>query len=409
MGIDYSIDGAFCIRLDNRIADFISSGIDNQNENLFNELALKEFEYQYYANEVYQGFCKKLDVKPGPIDGWEEIPIVPSRAFKDHIIASFPIDKLELAYMTGGTMDAQKRGKIYRDKRAVDLVFKANTLMTKSFLFPDVEKMKILLMSPSPKTVPLMGMAIGLEQTRLNFGTEDSMYLITPKGLRIKELFDCLRNAEKTGEPLALIGATSGFVYFFNACRKEKIKFNLPYSSRICDGGGYSGRFGECSKEEYFQKCYEILGISKEFCVNTYGTGESSTNYFDNVLRNKVLGVEESRSKTSPPWARTIIVDVKSFKKIPKGEVGLIRHYDLTNRAMIFGVQTDNLGYETDNGFEIIGRAGVKDGLIRTTPVDKMVGHMAERRVGKIMDTVLNFMMRYQIPRYAKRQRNIKK
>jgi len=49
-------------------------------------------------------------------------------------------------------------------------------------------------------------------------------------------------------------------------------------------------------------------------------------------------------------------VDTKEFKGVPKGEIGLLRHYDLVNRAMVFAVQTDNLGYRTDEGFEIIGR-----------------------------------------------------
>jgi hypothetical protein len=85
---------------------------------------------------------------------------------------------------------------------------------------------------------------------------------------------------------------------------------------------------------------------------------ESGTNYFDNVIANQFAGQDtEERCKVSLPWTRTIVVGQRTGQRLPKGEIGLIRHYDLTNRATVFAVQTDNIGYETDNGFEIIGRA----------------------------------------------------
>jgi len=93
-------------------------------------------------------------------------------------------------------------------------------------------------------------------------------------------------------------------------------------------------------------------------CINTLGMSESGTNYFDNTIRNFFNGVEErERYKVALPWTRTLVVGPRTGQRLPKGEIGLIRHYDLTNRATVLAVQTDNIGYETDGGFEIIGRA----------------------------------------------------
>ncbi|MDO9517827.1 MAG: hypothetical protein Q7J10_07240 [Methanosarcinaceae archaeon] len=404
---DYSLESPFVQQLDADIVDFIHKGIDLSDEINFNKLAVAEFEYQFNVNDIYREYCTRKNVTPESISSWDEIPAVPSQAFKEHIIASFPLEKTELSYMTGGTT-TKKRAKIFRDKSAVELIFEANKQCTRSFLFPDVEKMKILFMVPSPKIAPTMGMAVGLEQVRRNFGTEDSEFLITPRGLNIDLLFRSLRGAEDSGEPIALIGATSGFVYFFNACEKEGISFELPKGSRISDGGGYSGKFGECSRNEYHQKCEQILGIPQNHCVNTYGTGESSTNYFDNVLQNHVSSKDEPRFKISPPWTRTIAVDTKTFERLPEGEIGLLRHCDLANRAMVIKVQTDNLGYETKNGFEIIGRAGVKEGEIKTTPIDNMVGQMAEHRMGRFIDSFLHSLIKWQVPRRAKKYKKTK-
>jgi anaerobic magnesium-protoporphyrin IX monomethyl ester cyclase len=131
---------------------------------------------------------------------------VPSRAFKDFILATFPVQKAEHAYFTSGTTDPSRKGKIYRDKGAVNLINTANGLLTREYVFPDLDRMKILLMTPSPRMAPGIGMAIGLERVRTEFGTMGTTYLITPLGLNVELLLKSLIKSERTGEPFALIG-----------------------------------------------------------------------------------------------------------------------------------------------------------------------------------------------------------
>jgi len=357
----YSVNGDFVEELDAEIRDFIEAGVDNRDEAGFNRLALKEFEFQFNANKIYREYCKKQGVTPEAAKNWWEIPAIPARAFKQQVIASFPLQEAELALLTSGTSDPNMRGKIYRDKSSLAMILRSNYLLTKTYLFPDVEKMRILLLVPSPKVAPAMAMAFGLEQVKKEFGAEDSLYLITPNGFETDLLIEALRRAEDTGEPVALIGATSGYVHFFNSCRERGIRFKLPVGSRLCDGGGYQGTFGECSREEFYALCEESFGLPREFCINTLGMSESGTNYFDNTLRRHLAGEPAGeRHKVALPWTRTIAVGPRTGQRMPKGEIGLLRHYDLTNRATVIAVQTDNLGYETDDGFEIIGRAGGK-------------------------------------------------
>jgi hypothetical protein len=354
---DYSLESGFVKQLDEDILEYVLKGLENQDEERFTELALREFELQYNTIEPYRQYCRKKGVSPESASNWDQIPAVPSMAFKKFVLTSFPVEKAEHKYFTTGTSNPAIKGKIFRDAGAVRLIKEANGLLTRSYLFPDIERMKILLMVPSPRIAPSMGMAVGLEEVRKRFGSPDSRYLISLLGLNVKALLAGLKESESSGQPIALIGATSGFVYFFKACEEDNVSFKLPEGSRVCDGGGYLGQFGECSKEEYFDKCEKVLGVKEQFCVNVLGMGESSTNYFDNVLRNSIITQKEApRRKEIPPWTRTIVVDTKEFEGVPQGKVGLLRHYDLVNRAMVFAVQTDNLGYMTDEGFEIIGR-----------------------------------------------------
>lgn len=357
----YSVNGDFVKELDAEIKAFIEEGVDCRDEARFNRLALKEFEFQFNANKIYREYCEKQGVIPDTVKNWWDIPAIPTKAFKQQVIASFPLQEAELALLTSGTSDPNMRGKIYRDKSSLEMILRSNYLLTKAYLFPDVGKMRILLLVPSPKVAPAMAMAFGLEQVKKEFGTEDSLYLITPNGFETDFLIEALRQSEQTGQPVALIGATSGYVHFFNSCRERGIKFKLPPGSRLCDGGGYQGTFGECSRDEFYMLCEKFFGLPREFCINTLGMSESGTNYFDNTLRRHLQGEPAGeRYKVTLPWTRTIAVGPRTGKRMPLGEIGLLRHYDLTNRATVIAVQTDNLGYETDGGFEIIGRAGGK-------------------------------------------------
>ena len=383
----YSLESEFVSQLDNDILAFIDKGLDNDDDEEFNRLAIKEFELQFHTIPPYREYCLHKGITPGDISGWREIPAVPSRAFKDFVLATFPVEKAEHAYFTSGTTDPLKKGKIYRDAAAVRLINAANGLLTRKYVFPDYERMKILLMTPSPRMAPGIGMAVGLDRVRSELGTPDSGYLISFSGLDLELLVQSLLDSEKTGHPLTLIGSTPGFIYFFKACEREGIRFNLPSGSRICDGGGYIGQFGECSKEEYFALCRKILGIAEQYCINVLGMGEVSTNFFDSTLNDHLDGKTVGRHKVIPPWTRTEVVAIDNFQQLPAGEIGLLRHYDLVNRSMVVAVQTDNLGFMTKDGFEIVGRWKKRPGKIDAEEIRGTHG-------GKIMNQMVNFLLK---------------
>ena len=398
----YALDSDFVKQLDRDVLGFVGKGMGNDDEARFTELARREFELQYHTVDAYREFCDRKGLSPESMERWEQIPAVPSLAFKNFIVASFPVAVAEHAYFTSGTTDPARKGKIYRDPAAVDLINSANGLLTRRYIFPDRERMKILLMTPSPKMAPGMGMAIGLERVRTEFGTPESTYLITPLGLDVELLMSSLLEAEQTGEPLALIGSSSGFIYFFKACEAEGISFTLPPGSRVCDGGGYLGQFGECSREEYFEKCRAILGVEEPYCINVLGMGEISTNFFDNVLHNHLNGRQGTRYKVIPPWTRTQVVDINTLEPVPAGEVGLLKHYDLVNRSMVQAVQTDNLGYAVDEGFEIVGRWKKKAGSLDAEEIKG--GHG-----GKIVTQLVNFLLRRNLKKIGSVYRKMMK
>ncbi len=372
---------------DKDVIEFINRGIGVDDEGRFNELALRAFELQYSTDEAYRKYCTKTSISPESISHWHEIPAVASFPFKKTLASAFPERKAEEFYFRSGIAELRrKRGPFFPVRAVRSLTEGANKLLEKAFVFPDVDTIKMLFMVPTPVMAPGMVMASGLERIRQRFGTEDSRFLISFKGLDLRGLISSLRHAEKADHPLVLLGATWGFDYFLDSCKRAGIVFNLPEGSRIVESGGYVGRYTKCTKEDFFSKCRDILGLPEISCINALWLCESSTVYFDNVLGNHLGGISGERCKVAPPWTRTMAVDPRDFKRLPKGKPGLLRLYDLTNRAMAISVQTGIMGYETESGFEVVGKWN-RD--MKNPEIDLLPRHPGGKVVSSIMDAFL--------------------
>ncbi|MDH4332530.1 MAG: hypothetical protein OEV89_08115 [Desulfobulbaceae bacterium] len=394
--MDFSHGSEFVRTLDRRISAFIHRGLDHQDETRFNELALLEFELCYRTVPLYRQYCRKINISPSTISCWQQIPAVGRFPFRALLRRVMPPGEAEQAYFANTVADIGKKvSKAHGTPEYAALVRAAFDVQARVHLFSDVKRIKIFAMLPSPGMAPGMVMAVGAKRMIEQFGAPGSRFLISPRGLDLKGLISALRQAEKAGEPLALIGGTRGFDHFLNACRQQQVSFRLPEGSRICDSGGYAGRYRECTSGEYFEKCRTVLGVRAEFCVNALWICGSSTVYYDNVLENFLAGKDGVRCKNSPPWVRTLVVDPLKFKEVPKGEIGLLRHYDLSNRANAFAVQFDTLGYATADGFEIIGKWNRKIGAVD-------FDHGGEHPGGKLATRLTDFLMRRKFSRIGR-------
>jgi hypothetical protein len=396
-------------RLAEAVTRMIEAGPDGDS-GLFERLALEIFAFQYANNPVYRQFCDGKRITPSTVARWRDVPAFPTEAFKGNLVASFPLEEAVMGQITSGST-SEARGKVFRDELGRELVLAANRAMTGHWLFPDFAsdaRCRLLILAPSPKMAPSMGMAIGMEETRLHFGTKDSRFLLGLTGIDVPGLVRGLEEAEDSGVPVALIGSTSAFVYFFGAASKRKLSFRLPPGSRLCDGGGYRGRFGEMTRDHYYEMAADIFGVPENHCVNTLGMAESATNYFDDVLRRSVTepqaAASAGRRKVPPPWTRITAVSIEDLSPLPPGEVGLLRHYDLANLPTVLGLQTDNLGVTLEGGgFEIIGRAKVADGKVAPLPSELAVGPMGDRGVFRMLERYVNFSIDFKMGRVTGR------
>lgn len=315
----------------------------------FDALALRLFAEQHANNAAFRRFCQLRGATPRSVKSWRDIPAVPINAFKDATLSCAPADGAERVFMTSGTTRGDVKGRHYHPTIAVwDASFTPNFArrfmrgeprLRMAILFPDEQEM------PNSSLAHYLAMAVRL------FGTGDSAYFVTRDGMDSDGLRAWLREAERSGAPCAVLGASYSFVHFFDAMAASGDRFQLPAGSRLLDTGGYKGHSRELPLEDFYLQLADTFGVPRERCINMYGMTELSSQLYDDG--NAVV----PSVKSGPHWIRSRLVDPLTGRDVPRGERGIIVHCDLANFNSVTTILTEDVGIAVDGGFLLLGRA----------------------------------------------------
>jgi hypothetical protein len=340
------------------VNQLLESPVEPLDDRAFARAALAVFAEQYAANAAVRAYGDRIGKTPATVEDWREIPALPTDAFKQAVVAVFQPESAVRLFMTSGTSQGpESRGKIYKDAAALDLHDRAVCAGFERYCLPDRSRIRILVLAPPPERVPNLRMAHDCAMFRDRYGADGSDHMVGERGLELERLAEDLERAEAEGEPVLIVGASFSFVVLFDYLQEQGRRFRLPAGSRTADGGGYKGRSREMTKEGFIATAGDLLGVPPDHVVNLLGITELSSLYFDNVLSDAIAGRHRTRFKPHSPWTRTFAVHPETLAPIPPGEVGLLRHLDLANARLCVALQSEDLGYETEGGFEILGRA----------------------------------------------------
>jgi len=331
------------------VANFIESPQDGR----FESLALRVFEYQFEHNFPYRKFCLKRGKTPQTVQSFRGIPAVPTAAFKELDLSCSPTEKIFLT--SGTTQGAAKRGRhLIPDLTLYHASLKPNFA---AHLLPEGQRLRMLVLFASPEFMPQSSLSHMFETVIHTFGSEGSAYFFSDQGLDSSRLVKALHASEQRGEPVCLLGVSFVFAHFLDYCDSERLRFRLSVGSRLMDTGGYKGRMREIPRGELYYRLGRVLGIPTSLMVNEYGMTEMCSQFYDNVLSDRFRGVQRSRHKVIPRWVRTRILNPETLEDLPEGVTGILQHYDLANCGSVLAIQTEDLGYRVEDGFEVIGRA----------------------------------------------------
>jgi len=335
-----------------------------EEEERFDELARALFAFQFAHCEPYGRFCARRGRTPATVGSWREVPPVPSSAFKELALRSFPAEATVQVFRTSGT-SAARRGELHLDTLAL---YEASVLP--SFVlhvlpelvrgpFADTSpaaRPRLRVLAPAPQETPDSSLSHMFGVLLRELGSQGA---IGPSGfdvaggeLQFERWLRALEEATAQEAPVVVCGTAFAFVHVLDELVRRGMRLSLPPGSRVMETGGFKGRGRELSRQELYALIDEHLSIPPARVVNQYGMTELASQFHDSVLRFPGA----PRRKLAPPWARVRLIDPATGDGVSPGEVGVIVVYDLGNTGSVCAIETADLGRALADGFEILGR-----------------------------------------------------
>ncbi|WP_019394231.1 hypothetical protein [Priestia filamentosa] len=364
-------------KITDEILQFIESNAQEKQtnpdiaESTYNELALKLFQYQFKHNKAYKKFCQARKRTPLTVKRWIDIPPMPIQGYKELTLSCEPIEEAEAVFMTSGTTNPEAKGKNYHPDLTVwDASMKRPF---KRFVMPDYEKMTIFVLSPAEDLNQNSSLSRYLSNAVSYFGTENSEFFFSEEGLNFERFVSQLKRCEEKREPVMLMGASFAYVHILDYLKEKRIQFRLPEKSRIFDTGGFKGQSREVDMKQLYTEFQTYFQIGRDKCINMYGMTELSSQIYDQTIVSSYLYPSVLHDKAAGPWIKTVILNTETLEPVQEGEKGVIAHYDLANWNSCLALLTEDLGYQTENGFVLLGR--IKDSEARgcSIAVDQLI------------------------------------
>jgi len=355
--------------LDRRVRAFMREPW-REDEARFEALALELFAFQFEHCAPYARFCEGRGRTPHRVRSWREIPAVPTGAFEELALRSFPAERTCKVFRTSGT-SAGRRGALYLDTLEV---YEASLLPSfERFVLPDLApdaRASFAMLAPSPGEAGESSLSHMFGVLVARRGGPRSEFFVRGGELAEARLSQALRRAERDGEALVLCGAAFAFVHLLErlAARGERVA--LPPGSRAMETGGFKGRARELGQEPLYAEIEARLGIPPARIVNQYGMTELGSQFHDTVLREP----EAPRRKLGPPWTRVRLLDPETGEEAAPGAAGMLTIVDLANTGSVLAVQTADLGRRLGDGFEVLGRAAGAEERGCSIAADAMLG-----------------------------------
>jgi len=339
--------------LDAAVLAWMRSGDWRRDEARFDRLARGLFAFQLARCAPFRRFCEGRGCTPETVASWRDIPPVPTGAFKEMALRSFPAEREAHLFRTSGT-SAERRGALHLDTLEL---YEASLLPSfRRCVLPELapgDRFLVRVLAPAPEEAPDSSLSHMFGAVLRGLGAPGSGFDVEGGALLRSRLEAALERAARDGTPVLLCGTSFAFVHWLDALAERGRRLALPEGSRVMETGGFKGRSREVSREALYAEIEARLGIPAGRCVNQYGMTELGSQFYDSVLCRP----GEPRRKLGPPWARARVLDPETGADARPGAVGALAVVDLANTGSVLAVLTADLGRSLgEDGFEVLGR-----------------------------------------------------
>jgi len=278
-------------------------------------------------------------------------PALPTDVFRFRRIAAHPEEEDIRVFRSSGTTSSERSIHVYCNLDLYDVSARA---AARHMLFPDVDKMRLVILAPREDEAPDSSLEYMLARFAEWFGRECA-WVWRRGALDLELLTERLRHAEASGEPVAVLGTSFGFVHAEDGLGEQR--FELPSGSRVMQTGGYKGRSREVDPDILLAAIGARYGVAAPRIINEFGATELSSQMYETTLREELDGPLGPRRLWVPPWVRATPVDPDTLQPVQGETIGILRIDDTANLDSLCCIQTADLAQRLGDGIVVLGRA----------------------------------------------------
>ena len=297
----------------------------------FNALALEIYRFQLEANAPYGQFCRSQKAGAN-LRRWQQIPAVPTSAFRHAALRSFAANRTAATFHTSGTTGEGHGSHHFLSMRLYDASILAAWRRLGLPAHPQV------ILTPRPGDAPhsslshMMGVLAELGPQTWAIDAGGALDV------------DAIRRAAEAG-PVLMLGTALAFLHLMERLGEDRIA--LAPGSVAMETGGYKGTGRSLTKAELYGKMNASFGLEAGAILNEYSMTELSSQWYTRGLGAPHHG---------PAWTRALVVDPESGEEVEDGERGMLRLFDLANLGSVTAIQTQDLAVRRGADFELLGR-----------------------------------------------------
>ena len=327
--------------------DFTSRWSDPE----FEELALSAFNVQFQQNPVYRRFCEGKNAVPTTVTSWQNVPMVPTTAFRYLDLVTGDHSSVQMVFRTSGTTSttlAPGRHLVSRPS-----LYHASLLSNfRKHLMPDIEKIKFVSLIPSPDELPHSSLSYMVNAAAETMSSEVHWFVDGEGVLNSAGLIKVLDDAALGGEEVLLLGTAFAFVHWLDELAGKELR-RLPPGSRIMETGGFKARTRDITKEQLYRSLSTTVGLEPNRIVNEYGMTELLSQLYESHLTQPN---ELQAGHTPPPWLRVRALNPTTLEPVAENELGILAFFDLANLGSVCHVLTEDVGRMIDGKVHLEGR-----------------------------------------------------
>ena len=330
------------------IVDRISRFVHDPASANFEDMALEAFAFGFERVEPFRRLCEGRGLNPESVTHWQQIPPVPTAAFKSLNLAAAPAREV---FRSSGTTGGEESRSVHHHpfpdlyKLTIDESFPR-------FCLPLGSSVPMLSLIPTRGQLPDSSLSFMVDHVLARWGGPGSGTAFGPRGVEVAKARSWAGARQREHKPVLVLATAFALAQWLEGLERMDLRFRLPPGSAVFETGGFKGRTQELTREGLLEKLGNWLNVPPGSVVREYGMTELTSQCY-----TRALAGGDPDLFMAPPWVRVRILDPATLEEAPAGSPGLISVFDLANLGSAVHVLTEDLGVAEGEGFRLLGRA----------------------------------------------------